>query len=431
MQIPANRRCGRRSSGVTASSRRRSNALFARLAVFVGGCTYEAAEEVAGADPDTLQSLLDKSLLRKRDSDVEPRYWMLETIREYAVERLEESGEEDELRRRHAEWFVALAEEAEPHLTGSPKAWLDRLEDENDNVRTALDFLEASGSGESMQRLCGAIWRFWLIRGHIAEGRRRLEAALEADSRATIARGRTLNGATVMVSKTGDREAARRHAEDAIDLHRVIDDPWGEAISLGLLGNVLAAERDFEGAQRFFEAALEKHRHDGDDHRVLVAMYNMAWIREELGDVSGARALTEEVIRSARAAGNLRMQASSLSTLGVYALREDRVAEALPLLEESYGISRDLDDSEAYFVLYCFAWALAIVGRAADATRVYSVAEAFQQETGRSAAGPFLERENEWTLARIHAQLDEGAFARAWDEGTRMTLDEAVALALS
>ena len=205
----------------------------------------------------------------------------------------------------------------------------------------------------------------------------------------------------------------------------------GGAISLGILGNVRVVQRDFEGAQRLFEAALERHRRDGDDHRVLVAMYKVAWMRDELGDVSGARALTEEVIRRARAAGNLRMQASSLSTLGVYALREDRVAEALPLLEESYRISRDLDDSEAYFVLYRFAWALAIAGRAADATRVYSVAEAFQQETGRSVARPFLERENEQTLARIHTQLDEGAFARAWDEGTRMTLDEAVALALA
>ena len=85
------------------------------------------------------------------------------------------------MRQRHAEWFVALAEEAGPHLTGSPKAWLDRLEDENANVRAALDHLEASGSGESMQRLCGAIWRFWTIRGHIAEGRRSLEVAVEAD----------------------------------------------------------------------------------------------------------------------------------------------------------------------------------------------------------------------------------------------------------
>jgi len=405
-------------------------ALFARFAVFVGGCTYEAAEEVAGADPDTLQSLLDKSLLRKRDSGGAPRYWMLETIREYAGERLEESGEEEELRRRHAEWFVALAEEAAPHLTGSPKAWLDRLEDENANMRTALDCLEASGSGESMQRLCGAIWRFWTIRGHIAEGRRRLDAALEADSRATIARGRTLNGATVMALETGDRGAARRHAEEAIVLHQVIDDPWGEPISLGLLGNVHAAQRDFEGAQRLFEAALERHRDLGDDHRVLVAMDNVAWMRVELGDVSGARALHEEVIRRAKAAGNLRMQATSLGALSEYALREDRVAEALPLLEESYRISRDLEDSEALLeVLYRFARALAVVEKAADAARVYSRAEVLRQETDRAGI-PWVERENEWTLARIHAQLDEDAFARAWDEGTRMTLDEAVALSL-
>jgi predicted ATPase/class 3 adenylate cyclase len=402
--------------------------LFARLAVFVGGCTYEAAEEVGGADPDTLESLLDKSLLRKRSADGQPRYWMLETIRGYAVERLEESGEEDELRRRHAEWFVALAEEAEPHLTGSPKAWLDRLEDENANVRTALDWLEECGSGESMQRLCGAIWRFWAIRGHIAEGRRRLEAALQADSHATIARGRTLNGATVMALETGDRAAARLRAEEAVDLHQVIDDPWGEPISLGILGNVHAAQRDFEGAQRLFEAALERHRRDGDDHRVLVAMYNVARMRHELGDVSGARALQEEVIRRAKAAGNLRLQASSLGALSEHALREGRVAEALPLLEESYRISRDLEDGDALLeVLYRFARALAFVERAADAARVYSRAEVLRQETDR-AVFPWVERENEWTLSRIHSLLDEGAFTQAWDEGTRMTLDEAVAL---
>ena len=206
-----------------ASSRRTNNGSSRGSRSSSAAARYGAAEEVAGADPDTLQPLLDKSLLRKRDASDEPRYWMLETIREYAVERLEASGEEDELRRRHAEWFVALAEDAEPHLTGSPKAWLDRLEDENDNVRTALDYLEASGSGESMQRLCGAIWRFWLIRGHIAESRRWLEAALEADSRATIARGRTLNGATVMASETGDRwggPTARRRGGRSASRHR-------------------------------------------------------------------------------------------------------------------------------------------------------------------------------------------------------------------
>ena len=129
------------------------------------------------ADLDTLQSLVDKSLLRHTDE----RFWMLETIREYAAERLEESGEAEELRRRHAEHFLALAEEAEPNLRGrSPREWLDRLEREHDNLRAALDRLEASGESELALRLAGALWRFWYLRGHLAEGRRRLESALRS-----------------------------------------------------------------------------------------------------------------------------------------------------------------------------------------------------------------------------------------------------------
>ncbi|MGH3127485.1 MAG: ATP-binding protein, partial [Gaiellaceae bacterium] len=117
--------------------------LFARLAVFAGGCAYEAAEEVAGADPDTLQSLLDKSLVRKRDSKTGARYWMLETIREYAAERLEASGEAGELRQRHAAYFLDLAEQAEPYLATGGK-WLDRLDVEVDNLRSALDLATAT-----------------------------------------------------------------------------------------------------------------------------------------------------------------------------------------------------------------------------------------------------------------------------------------------
>ena len=145
-------------------------------------------------------------------------------------------------------------------------------------------------------------------------------------------------------------------------------------------------------------------------------MDKVAWMRDELGDVSGARALTEEVIRRARAAGNLRMQASSLSTLGVYALREDRVAEALPLLEESYRISRDLDDSEAYFVLYRFAWALAIAGRAADAARVYSVAEAFRRKPAVPRRGRFSSAK---TSGRLRESMRSSTKARSRGHGTR------------
>jgi predicted ATPase len=404
--------------------------LFARLSVFVGGCTYEAAEQIARADPDTLQSLLDKSLLRKRDTEIEPRYWMLETIREYASERLDASAEGEEVRRRHAEWVIALAEEAEPNLRGDPKAWLDRLEAEHDNVRAALDYLEASGDGEATQRLCGGLWRFWSIRGHVAEGQRRLESALESETRATIARGKTLNGATSLALETGDVATARQRAEQAIDLHRVLGDPWGEAISRLGLGIVHAHEHDYEGAQRLFEAALEEFRQFDDDHYILLAMRVLAWMRFELGDLPRARALHEDVVRRARAIGNLRMQATSLGALGEYALREARIAEALPLLAECYRISRDLAEiAEVLVAVYRFAWALTILERPADAARVFSAAELSREEAGYSVFS-WMEVENEQTLARIHSQLDDSTFSEAWEEGKRLTLDEAVALAL-
>ena len=155
--------------------------LLMRLAVFAGGCTLEAAESVCGDDLDVvdgLASLTDSGLIRVEGTDEAPRFAMLETIREYAAERLEESGEVEELRRRHAAYFLGLAEEAEPNLRGSPGDWLDRLEREHDNFRAALDRLEASGAGETALRLAAALWRFWYLKGHLAEGRQRLEGVL-------------------------------------------------------------------------------------------------------------------------------------------------------------------------------------------------------------------------------------------------------------
>ena len=150
-------------------SRIRSSSLLRRLAVFTGGFTYDAAEDVAGADPDTLQSLLDKSLLRKREAAAEARYWMLETIREYAIERLEESREADDVRRRHADHFLALAEEAESHARLTDAFWLDRLDREADNLRGALDWLEDSKETQLVLRLVGALDDFWVTKGHVAE----------------------------------------------------------------------------------------------------------------------------------------------------------------------------------------------------------------------------------------------------------------------
>jgi predicted ATPase/class 3 adenylate cyclase len=160
--------------------------LFAQLGVFRGGCTLEAAEAVADADVDSLQSLVDKSLLRH----TRERYWMLETIREFAAERTS-----DEVHSSHAEFFIGLAKEGDLNLRGDPRDWLERLDREHDNFRAALDWLEANGENQCVLDLCASLGRFWYQRGLYAEGVRRLDRALAADNRRSAARGEALRAA--------------------------------------------------------------------------------------------------------------------------------------------------------------------------------------------------------------------------------------------
>jgi predicted ATPase/class 3 adenylate cyclase len=272
---------------------------FARLAVFRGGCTLEAAEEVAGADLDVLQSLVDKSLLRHTHE----RFWMLETIREYAAARLEESDEAEEVRRRHAECFLALAEEAEPFLRRCWSGeWLDRLEREHDNLRAALERLMASGERELALRLAGAVWWFWDGRGHLAEGRRRLENALQADERPTAARARALNGAAALAVDGGDPPTARLLAEEGLALQRALGDDWGAAYSVYLLAHAALSEADWPTAQRLFEESLRLFGELGDEHYTLDSTYKLAWTYEGLGDRERARAVHGKNLLQARAA---------------------------------------------------------------------------------------------------------------------------------
>ena len=404
--------------------------LFARLAVFSGGCTYEAAEVIAGAGADTLQSLLDKSLLRKRDSSLGPRYWMLETIREYAAERLEASAGDEGLSRRHAEHFLALAEKAHENLPLHPREWVEPLEQEHDNFRAALDWLETTGEDERTHQLAGALWPFWYMRGYAAEGGRRLERALRMDSRCTAARARALNGATAMALERGDAVAAKTWAEEALALHRTLGDAWGTANSILLLGNVHADQRDLATAQQLFEEALRRFLELEDDHYILLAMRLVAWMCYDQGDRDRARMLHEDVVRRARASGNERMQATSLGALAEYAINDGRVSESLPMLSESTRIYRELGDRHAVAINVCrYARAAAAAGRAEAAARILSTAEVLRDEIGVSWSYWVVEM-NDATLATIRAQLYEGAFAEAWEEGAKLSIDEAVALAL-
>jgi predicted ATPase len=306
--------------------------LFARFAVFADGCTLDAAEAVCDADLETLQSHVDKSLIRVRD---EERFWMLETIREYALERFEESGEADERRGRHAEYFLALVEEAEPRLYREANEggaeWLDRVEAELDNVRAALDWFDSRSEVEAELHLSGAVGEFWCARQHVQEGRRYLERALSKGGDASPARAKALMGAAHMARDMGDAAAARARAEEAVALHRRAGDAWLTAYSLFWLGQSLADGEDFGRAAECHEEASRLFDDVGDEHYALLARRMLGWALHGAGEDERARELGEENLRRAIALGSLPLQASIFGGQVSRAVRERRRDQAVSL----------------------------------------------------------------------------------------------------
>jgi predicted ATPase len=402
--------------------------LFARLAVFSGGCGYEEAEAVADADPETLQSLLDKSLLRKRDSSAGPRYWMLETIREYAVERLVESGAADELRKRHAERFLVLAEEAEPHAEGNALV-LAQLETEIDNFRAALDHLEASGETQRALELAGALRELWET-GHVTEGRLRLERLLARDERPTSARARALDAAGLMARHSSDVPATRRRAEESLALYRAFGDERGIAASTMLLGLAFADAGDYAEAARICESCVGLFEELGDDKRALFASRILGWTYEELGESDRARRLYETSLDRARALGEKQMEGQLLAAVSYAARADSRFDDAITALEDVLRIDRDQGSLlQTSFDVCRFALVLTDVGDAERAATLLGAAEAIRVAIG-AAWAPWMATTVEETRARAVAQLGEDTFAGAWDDGKKLTADEAIALAL-
>lgn len=401
--------------------------LFARLSVFRGGWTVEAAEAVCSADIDILASLVDKSLVRHADD----RFTLLETIREFAVECLETSGEAGEVRDRHARFFLALAEEAAPHLRSRPGEWLGRLEVDHDNLREALDRLEVAPDRQEALRLAAALYRFWYFRGHLVEGRRRLEPLLRADDRPTAARGGALHGAAVMAVNSGDPVTGRLHAEEALAIHRALGDRWGCAYSEYLLGMAATEESDWGRARPFFERSLSGFRELGDDHYVLLATDALAWVAGELGDGPRRRSLHEEALRLARGLGDLAVVALQLDQLAVnFALPEGRVDEARAMLAESMRINRDLGHRGSIAEgLSRVAQVFVAEGSIHSAARLLGAAEALRDEIG---GGPTWAAEmNDATRRQIRSTLEDAAFRADHEAGAKLSMDEAIELALA
>jgi non-specific serine/threonine protein kinase len=396
--------------------------LFCRLAVFSGGCTYEAAEEIAGADPDTLQSLLDKSLVRKRDSPLGPRYWMLETIREYASEKLAESGEADLLRRRHAELFLDLAEQGA--LIVMDASWVNRVDPEVDNVRAALHFAATTGQSQRLLLATASLRDFWFTRGYIAEGRMYLESALAADTEPTASRCEALIAAASLGA------APRRHVDEALSIAGSLGDPYLSALARLNDAWVLTDEERFWDALLILDDVIPVLRDLGAWNLAIPANRTRAWAYEELGDMDRFWQVTEENLEHSRAHGHRRIEARSLGALAEKATKEGRFGDARELLAQSLRIDRELGNVLFMCVdLVRFAVADAREGRPQLAARLISRAVAVMDEKGFSLES-WMTREVDEATAAVRAQLDDASFDAAWEQGLRMTLDEAVALAL-
>ncbi len=422
-------------------------ALFRRLSVFVGGRSLEAAEAVCNPEGDLpidvvdgMLALVDKSLLRqeegKGDMAGEPRFFMLVTIRDYAIERLEESGEADRLRREHANFFLKLAEEAEQHLTGAEQvAWLSRLEDEHDNLRAALGWSTgAGGYAETASRLCWALWRFWARHSYYTEGRSWFEAALQAGSEASAPlRAKALYGLGVMLKRQGQFESALSVLEEALALFREQGDKLFLSWVLNDLGSVSNSVGDLERAATFLEESLALKRELGNKWDIAGSLTVLGeWARLQ-DDYERAAALNEESLALCREmdkAVDKHSMGYPLGNLGSVEIRRGNYERATLLLAESLAIFREVGDKQVIAMcLASLAGVAGFVGQPEKAARLFS-ATAAQLEEISSTLDTADQRDYDLNLAAARAQLDEAAWQAAWAEGRAMSMEQAIEYAL-
>ena len=409
--------------------------LLRRLSVFAGGWTLEAAEQVTGyrlqgigeeVFPvpshevlDLLTNLVNKSLVVYEEQSGQGWYRLLETIRQYSRERLAGCGEEVEaVRQRHAVYYLALAEQAEPQILGpEQKRWLERLEKEHSNLRAAMiwfqqsdDQTEGSARLDQGLRLAGCLWRFWWLHGHLSEGRERLmsmirkkgtdhptrelagalcgagnlaqcqgdyvQATLLFEQALTMMRaldGRSGESDMLfhlgdVASNQGNYADARSQLEQALAIYQNIGNRHGEAKSLGQIGYILREQGDFAAACSLHEAALDIHRNLGDRMNEVWVLSSLGYVYHGQGDPRRAQDAFAQALEIYRAFGNRSGEAWSLASLGFITYAQGDYASACPLLEEALAINRELDNSAGE------AWDLDLLGSALCGMEDYSAA---------------------------------------------------------
>ena len=456
--------------------------LFHRLGVFAGGCTLETAVAVAG-DPKAdgpagsaeqgILALVEQNLVRLEEPQGEPRLRLLETIRDYALERLEASGQAEATRQRHAEYYLALAEEAAPELFGPRQGpVLARLEPEHDNFRAALAWLTGRGDAGRALRLGAALGGFWMVRGYLTEGREwlarilalpdpspelhtaaRLEAvdyarelaARQDDHRAARALAEdqlalsraagdaqgvanALRSLAVLSFRQGDYPRARAQYEERLALARATGDERGIAIAHIWLGHIAFAQGDLAAAGVQFEAAQAAYQRVGDRQRVVRSQHGLGQVAHQQGNLAVARALLEASLVGFREVGYRGGAGEVLSDLGALALDRDDLAEARALFAESLALVEAMMAVDIPLLLERVARLATAQADPVHALRLAGATAALREAHG-TPVPPIRQPELARTVATARGQLSPQCGDAAWEQGRAMPRDEAVALA--
>jgi predicted ATPase/class 3 adenylate cyclase len=412
---------------------------FRRLSAFAGGWTLEAGEAVArpggelGRDVlDVLGSLIDKSLIQRVPTSSEAvRFRMLETIREFGAEQLEAAGEAEATRGRHASFFLEAAEAAEPHLRGlHQKRWLDELELDHDNLRAVLQRSIREGDAVVGLRLAAAVWRFWHLHGHLAEGRRWVEEvlALPGSSDRATERGKALTALGGLAYWQEDVPATRRAYEEALAIARELRDRSAEAKGIYNLAYVPAYEGDLASAAVMFEESKAMFEELGVRQGVADAMWVLGIIARLEGDLSRSRALSEESLRLHREAEDRFGVTDALHALGRTAFAQGDLATAAASFLEALDNDEQIGNRTGMaIVLDNLAAKASAEGNHLRALRLGGASEAIKEAAGGHAPPPLIDLPDPREAAR-EALLD-AAVTAAWEEGRAMTLDQAVSYA--
>ena len=417
--------------------------LFRRLAVFAGGWTLDAAEVVGaknGQDAEDvlrfLDGLVEQALVTVEQDEHEPRFGMLEPIRQYGLEQLERCGEGEDARHRHALFFLALAEAARPRVRGHHQVmWLARLGREHDDLRATLAWAIARQEAEVAARLGFALEVFWWIRGYQHEGRRWMDQVLPMrDKLSTHLQSRAIMAASTAAYGEGDDHAAMGYAEELLDLARQLGgDPYAEAFARTLLGLLATKRGDYACAAEHLERTAPLFHEAGDEGMASQAYSWTGTLLLLQGDHGGARRRFDEGLALGRRFGDRLGICNALFNLAQLALSQGAYDEAARWFEQGIEPSREMGDRpNVAHILEGLGVVAGLRGEAGRAARLFGAADgliAIVGVRGHSYYRPDRSRYDR-AIAAARAQLDERAFEAAWAEGRGMTVERAAAYAL-